>query len=88
VDATYVFALQKLRAEIGEMAEKGQISDPVTFEESKTMPYLNAVINEAQRMHAPTGFPLWRVVPASGARLCGQYFPPGVGSHMQGSQVA
>lgn len=84
----YPSTLQKLRAEIGDMAEKGEISDPVTFEESKTMPYLNAVIKEAQRMHAPTGFPLWRVVPESGATLCGQYFPPGVGGHVKDSRKA
>lgn len=74
--------LRKLRSEIDEMAADGTISDPVTFQESKNMPYLNAVIKEAQRMHAPTGFPLWRVVPESGATLCGRYFPPGVG-HIQ-----
>jgi hypothetical protein len=74
----YPETLAKLRAEIDGMARKGEISDPVTFEESKRMPYLNAVIKEAQRMHPPTGLPLWRVVPESGATLCGQYFPPGV----------
>jgi hypothetical protein len=74
----YPETLRKLRVEIDEMAAKGTISDPVTFEESKNMPYLNAVIKEAQRMHAPTGFPLWRVVPESGTTLCGRYFPPGV----------
>ena len=74
----YPQTLRKLRAEIDNMAQDGKISDPVTFEESKRMPYLNAVIKEAQRMHSPTGFPLWRVVPDSGATLCGRYFPPGV----------
>lgn len=75
----YPATLHKLRAEIDQMAAQGKISDPVTFDESKKMPYLNAVIKEAQRMHAPTGFPLWRVVPESGATLRGHYFPPGVG---------
>ncbi|KIX01188.1 uncharacterized protein Z518_08913 [Rhinocladiella mackenziei CBS 650.93] len=73
----YPETLRKLRAEIDMMTREGKISDPVTFEESKKMPYLNAVIKEAQRMHSPTGFPLWRVVPESGATLCGRYFPPG-----------
>ena len=70
--------LKRLQNEIDEFAHDGMISDPVTFEESKKMPYLNAVIKEAQRMHAPTGFPLWRTVPESGTTLCGKYFHPGV----------
>ena len=74
----YPQTLTKLRNEIDEMAREGKISDPVTFEESKKMPYLNAVIKEAQRVHSPTGFPLWRMVPGSGATLCGRDFPPGV----------
>ena len=74
----YPETLRKLQAEIDTMARGGKISDPVTFDESKKMPYLNAVIKEAQRMHSPTGFPLWRTVPESGATLCGRYFPPGV----------
>jgi hypothetical protein len=74
----YPETLRKLRAEIDSMGKDGTISDPVTFEESKKMPYLNAVIKEAQRMHAPTGLPLWRVVPEPGATLCGRFFPAGV----------
>ncbi len=74
----YPETLRKLHNEIDTMSKEGKISDPVTFEESKKMPYLNAVIKEAQRMHPPTGFPLWRVVSGSGATLCGRYFPPGV----------
>ena len=72
----YPETLRKLRTEIDTMALEGKISDPVTFVESKKMPYLNAVIKEAQRMHSPTGLPMWRVVPESGATLCGRYFPP------------
>ena len=70
--------LEKLRHEIDRMSQDRTISDPVTFEEERKMPYLNAVIKEAQRMHSPTGFPLCRVVPDSGATLCGRYSTAGV----------
>lgn len=70
--------LQKLRAEIDTYHKAGKLSDPITFDEAKQLPYLNAVIKEAQRIHPPTGFPLWRVVPESGATICGRHFRPGV----------
>lgn len=41
------------------------------------MPYLQAVIKEALRLHPATGLPLWRVVPEGGAEISGQYFPAG-----------
>jgi cytochrome P450 len=34
------------------------------------MPYLQAVMKEALRMHPATGLPLERVVPAGGASIC------------------
>jgi hypothetical protein len=42
------------------------------------MPYLQAVMKEALRMHPATGLPLERVVPAGGATICDQFFPEGV----------
>ena len=36
-----------------------------------------AVIKEALRLHAPTCFPLERVVPAEGTNVCGYYIPAG-----------
>lgn len=78
--------LAKLRNEIDRMAKQGEISDPVTFEEAKKMPYLNAVIKECQRMHSPTGLPLWRTVPEGGATLCGRFFPEGVSTTYRGIQ--
>lgn len=70
--------LKKLWDEIDEMASDGRISDPVTYAETQTMPYLQAVIKESQRMHPSTGLPWWRVVPEGGLTLCGRYFPAGV----------
>lgn len=41
--------MRKLQKEIDEMAEKGLISDPVTYNQSRKMPYLQAVMKEAMR---------------------------------------
>ena len=69
----YPECLKKLRAEI----ESANISDPVTYNEAKQMPYLNAVIIEALRMHSPAGTPLWRTVPKPGFTLSERFFPEG-----------
>ncbi|KAH7110257.1 cytochrome P450 [Dactylonectria macrodidyma] len=47
-------------------------------EESQQMPYLQAVIKEALRLHPATGLPLERVVPEGGATISGRFFPEGV----------
>ena len=70
--------LKKLRHEIQEFEASGQCGNPqVTFKESQAMPYFQAVIKEALRMHAATGLPLWRVVPDGGAEISGHFFPAG-----------
>jgi cytochrome P450 len=71
-------AFQKLRSEIKKAGEEGKCTFPqIKFSESQTLPYLQAVIKEALRMHPATGLPLWRVVPAPGAEISGHYFPGG-----------
>ncbi|RLL95435.1 hypothetical protein CFD26_100536 [Aspergillus turcosus] len=70
-------AMEKLRREIDEFTAKGKCSDKVTFKESQEMPYFQAVIKEALRMHSATGLPLWRVVPDGGAEINGYFFPAG-----------
>ena len=70
--------LAKLREEINDCEQNGQISSPVTFKESQAMTYLQAVIKEAQRLHPATGLTLPRVVPEGGATICGTFFPQGV----------
>ena len=69
---------EKLQKEIQDFASEGKISDPVTFAEAQQMPYLQAVIKEALRMHPAVGLPLARVVPEGGAEMAGYYFPAGV----------
>ncbi|KAJ5688989.1 hypothetical protein N7462_003381 [Penicillium macrosclerotiorum] len=69
--------LCKLRAEIDEFTAQGRCSANVTFKESQDMPYFQAVMKEALRMHSATGLPMWRVVPAGGAQISGEFFPAG-----------
>ncbi|RTE73715.1 hypothetical protein BHE90_011852 [Fusarium euwallaceae] len=73
----YPTALSRLRDEIRDFEARGLISDPISFSEAQKMPYTQAVIKEALRMHPATGLILGRVVPPAGATLAGQYFPPG-----------
>lgn len=70
-------ALARLRQEVDEATARGALSEPPTFAETQALPYLQAVMKEALRMHPATGLPLWRTVPAGGATLCGKYFPAG-----------
>ena len=42
------------------------------------IPYLQAVIKEALRIHPATGLILGRVVPEGGSTIAGQFFPAGV----------
>ncbi|KAJ5392315.1 P450 monooxygenase [Penicillium cosmopolitanum] len=69
--------LEKLRGEIERAAQEGNLSDPVSFQEAQRLPYLQACIKEALRMHAAVGQILSRVVPEGGAQLAGRHFPEG-----------
>lgn len=73
----YPNVFRKLRQEIDDFTAEGRCSQKVTFKESQEMPYFQAVIKEALRMHSATGLPLWRVVPEGGAEISGRFFPAG-----------
>ncbi|KAI1422385.1 cytochrome P450 [Xylaria sp. FL1777] len=68
---------QKLQEEITTAIQESRISSPITNEEARRLPYLQAVINEGLRMVPPaiTGFP--KKVPAGGDILCGKFVPEG-----------
>ncbi|KAI3318433.1 cytochrome P450 [Xylariaceae sp. AK1471] len=70
-------AYQKLQDEITTGIQEGRISSPITNEEAKQLPYLQAIIHEGLRMVPPaiTGFP--KKVPAGGDTLCGRFIPEG-----------
>ncbi|KAG8162219.1 hypothetical protein KVR01_007984 [Diaporthe batatas] len=70
-------AATKLREEIDSFTAQGQLSARLTFKETQRMPYLDAVVKEALRLHSAVGLPLWRVVPQGGLDIAGQYLPAG-----------
>lgn len=49
----------------------------VSWSEAQQLPYLDAVIKEAFRVHPAAGLPLERVVPAGGATIAGNFVPGG-----------
>ncbi|KAF5857346.1 hypothetical protein ETB97_005925 [Aspergillus alliaceus] len=70
-------AAKKLREEIDTFAAAGKLSNPATFEQARQMPYLQACIKEALRVHPAAGRSFLRVVPPEGQTIAGQYFPSG-----------
>lgn len=69
--------LRKLREEIDTAFEAGRLSMPVTWRQSRSLPYLEACFMEAGRIHPPFGLHLERVAPPEGLNLCGQDIPGG-----------
>ena len=69
--------LRRLLTELEEAASENRLSDPVTWKEARDLPYLDACVKEAGRIHPPFGLPLERVVPAEGAEICGKRFEAG-----------
>ncbi|WPG97873.1 Hypothetical protein R9X50_00065500 [Acrodontium crateriforme] len=67
--------LTTLRAEIE--ASFPNTDTHITFKEAQGLPYLQAVIREALRMHPATGLCLERDVPKSGLELNGHFLPAG-----------
>ncbi|KAH6670072.1 cytochrome P450 [Halenospora varia] len=67
----------RLRDEIDNAAKEGRISDPLTFKEAQELPYLQAVIKEALRIHPATGLPMPRLVPREGCTIASHFFPSG-----------
>lgn len=67
----------KLLREIDEWQEAGRLSDPVKESEARQMPYLQAVVKEAMRLHPSVGMLLERHVPKGGVTICGKFFPEG-----------
>ena len=70
--------LSKLREEIEDRKREGHLSDPVKLEEANDMPYLQACMYEALRLHPAVGMNLPRVVPKEGIVIDGCFLPGGV----------
>lgn len=79
--------LKKLQAEVDLFSAEGKLSKNPTFKESQQMPYLQAVMKEALRMHPATGLPLERVVPEEGVSIRDWSFSQGVSVQVTGQTL-
>ncbi|KAJ3543615.1 hypothetical protein NM208_g3485 [Fusarium decemcellulare] len=68
---------RRLVEEVDEYYGRDGAPEVITFKESQSLPYLQAVIKEAFRIHPAAGQPLERVVPPGGATICDYFFPEG-----------
>jgi cytochrome P450 len=71
----------RAKQEIAAAISAGQISDPMTNEEAKALPYMQAIVLEGLRIMPPVtvGFP--KRVPAGGDTICGVFLPAGTDVH-------
>ncbi|KFY02696.1 hypothetical protein O988_01969 [Pseudogymnoascus sp. VKM F-3808] len=73
--------LTRLLAELDDAERRGVFADEtpgvVSWAEAQQLPYLDAVVKEAFRIHPAAGLPLERVVPAGGATIAGHFIPGG-----------
>lgn len=71
----------KLMHELDSAISDGTVEDRpnnlVTWAESQQLPYLDACIKEAFRLHPAAGLPLERVVPAQGIDICDEHIAGG-----------
>ncbi|RDK43857.1 cytochrome P450 [Aspergillus phoenicis ATCC 13157] len=68
----------KLQDELNGALQTGKVTIPVSWKQSQELPYLDAVIKEALRLHPAVGLLLERVVPAGGLQLPnGPFLPAG-----------
>lgn len=74
-------ALKSLYEELDNAARDGHFSDYetglVTWHESQKLPYLDACVKEAFRLHPAAGLPMERIVPAGGTEIAGRFIPGG-----------
>ncbi|KAF2764917.1 cytochrome P450 family protein [Teratosphaeria nubilosa] len=68
---------QRFLEELYAARAEGRLSDPVKLHEADALPYLQAVMHEALRLHPAVGFSLPRVTPEGGASVAGTYIPAG-----------
>jgi benzoate 4-monooxygenase len=72
--------MKKLQDELDKAAEEKAGGEEVLhfdYEDVKALPYLQACIDEALRLHSTSAIGLPREVPAGGATILGEFFPGG-----------
>ncbi|EXJ75924.1 uncharacterized protein A1O5_00432 [Cladophialophora psammophila CBS 110553] len=70
--------MKKLVQEIDKATERMPPHSVVTYEQASSMSYLQAVMNEAMRIHSIVGHNMQRVVPREGIQIGEHYIPAGV----------
>lgn len=74
---THPTTLQKLRNELETAASSGHLEELASWKNTRELPYLDACVKEAGRIHPPFGLPYERVVPDEGDTVCGKFLPGG-----------
>ena len=70
--------VRRLYDELVESEQNHGLSRPFpTWNEVRDLPYLDACINEAVRLHPPFCLPFERIVPQGGVTICGKYLASG-----------
>lgn len=70
--------MEALVSEIDQADRDGKLSRPISYKEATTaLPYLNAVLKEAMRVHPSVGLLMERHVPAGGITIDGHYLKEG-----------
>ncbi|KAI1862759.1 uncharacterized protein JN550_009906 [Neoarthrinium moseri] len=67
----------RLKGEIQAAVKEGRAANPITIEQAKKLPYLQAVVNEGLRIRTPLLGLLPKVVPPGGDTFHGQHVPAG-----------
>ncbi|EJD03518.1 cytochrome P450 monooxygenase pc-bph [Fomitiporia mediterranea MF3/22] len=67
----------KLQAELDDALGKDMEDPVVTYAQIKNLPYLEAVLNEGQRVYSTAALGLQRIVPEGGLTISGKWFPEG-----------
>ena len=71
-------SLQKLRQELLDTDKKSGLAHPYPkWNEVKDLPYLDACVNEAVRLHPPFVLPLERIAPQGGVVIGERHYPEG-----------
>lgn len=78
---------RKLVEEIDTKNKEGKLSTPITLEQTKQMPYLQACMYEALRCHPAVGMSLPRVTPAGGIEIDNRFIPEGVRSNGESVRI-
>ncbi|KAH7305928.1 benzoate 4-monooxygenase cytochrome P450 [Stachybotrys elegans] len=69
--------MARLRKELEDARENGELSRIVSWKEAKKLPFLEACVHESGRIHPPFGLHLERIAPEGGIEIEGKFIPEG-----------